>query len=399
MPVLHHSDALEARDQRDRPYLVVLRRVVSGVDLEARPGHAGADGEMVLVFAFRVEHRLGDELRVVERAGPFDGVFRVAPVAGAEACDLAIGFFPETALSWLGAQARKWIFNMGPSSSYLDIEEIEGIVVNQFLRGSLDPDVFEQVRLSAKEVGLDKIGAMARVNRSISPSQAFSLRDYERLNQASAALKGRVVCLTAGSGTSFQSPVADKASGRPLTERLVASDVMRRVESILSGLGAEVTVVAAEPEKAVDNRVQLIRQASPSLSISINCDSLDQPLANGVSAFYWGKPETGEIRSPIGHRAAELILKEVLARTTATDLGIHGRSWDILRLTSIPSIQLDIGYLSNPDEAGRLADPVFRQVLADAIVIAIQRLYLLEEDDEPTGTLALDDVRRFNPEL
>jgi N-acetylmuramoyl-L-alanine amidase len=149
----------------------------------------------------------------------------------------------------------------------------------------------------------------------------------------------------------------------------------------------------------VDNRVQLIRQASPSLSISINCDSLDQPLANGVSAFYWGKPETGEIRSPIGHRAAELILKEVLARTTATDLGIHGRSWDILRLTSIPSIQLDIGYLSNPDEAGRLADPVFRQVLADAIVIAIQRLYLLEEDDEPTGTLALDDVLRFNPEL
>jgi N-acetylmuramoyl-L-alanine amidase len=280
-----------------------------------------------------------------------------------------------------------------------------------FYYGHIDGEFGERTHLAVRELqqnlGLEPtgvadaplIGAMTRVNRSISPSQAFSLRDYERLNQASAALKGRVVCLTAGSGTSFQSPVADKASGRPLTERLVASDVMRRVESILSGLGAEVTVVAAEPEKAVDNRVQLIRQASPSLSISINCDSLDQPLANGVSAFYWGKPETGEIRSPIGHRAAELILKEVLARTTATDLGIHGRSWDILRLTSIPSIQLDIGYLSNPDEAGRLADPVFRQVLADAIVIAIQRLYLLEEDDEPTGTLALDDVLRFNPEL
>jgi hypothetical protein len=39
----------------------------------------------------------------------------------------AIGFFPETALTWLGALARKLIFNMGPSSSYLDIEEIEGI--------------------------------------------------------------------------------------------------------------------------------------------------------------------------------------------------------------------------------------------------------------------------------
>jgi N-acetylmuramoyl-L-alanine amidase len=279
-----------------------------------------------------------------------------------------------------------------------------------FYYGHIDGEFGERTHLAVRELqhnlGLEPtgvadaplIGAMARVNRSISPSHAFSLRDYERLNQASAALKGRVVCLTAGHGTSFQSSVTDKASGRPLTEKLVASDVMRRVESILSGLGAEVTVVAAEDEKAVDNRVQLIRKVSPSLSISINCDSLDQPLANGVSAFYWGKPETGEIRSPIGHRAAELVLKEVLARTTATDLGIHGRSWDILRLTSIPSIQLDIGYLSNPDEAGRLADPVFRQILADAIVIAIQRLYLLEEDDEPTGTLALDDVRRFNPE-
>jgi len=279
-----------------------------------------------------------------------------------------------------------------------------------FYYGHIDGEFGERTHLAVRELqqnlGLEPtgvadaplIGAMARVNRSISPSHAFSLRDYERLNQASAALKGRVVCLTAGRGTSFQSSVTDKASGRPLTEKLVASDVMRRVESILSGLGAEVTVVAAEDEKAVDNRVQLIRKVSPSLSISINCDSLDQPLANGVSAFYWGKPETGEIRSPIGHRAAELVLKEVLARTTATDLGIHGRSWDILRLTSIPSIQLDIGYLSNPDEAGRLADPVFRQILADAIVIAIQRLYLLEEDDEPTGTLALDDVRRFNPE-
>ncbi|QTG81807.1 N-acetylmuramoyl-L-alanine amidase [Arthrobacter crystallopoietes] len=279
-----------------------------------------------------------------------------------------------------------------------------------FYYGHIDGEFGERTHLAVRELqqnlGLEPtgvadaplIGAMARVNRSISPSHAFSLRDYERLNQASAALKGRVVCLTAGHGTSFQSSVTDKASGRPLTEKLVASDVMRRVESILSGLGAEVTVVAAGDEKAADNRVQLIRKVSPSLSISINCDSLDQPLANGVSAFYWGKPETGEIRSPIGHRAAELVLKEVLARTTATDLGIHGRSWDILRLTSIPSIQLDIGYLSNPDEAGRLADPVFRQVLADAIVIAIQRLYLLEEDDEPTGTLALDDVRRFNPE-
>jgi N-acetylmuramoyl-L-alanine amidase len=242
------------------------------------------------------------------------------------------------------------------------------------------------------------IGAMARVSRTISPSQAFSLRDYEHLHQSSAALKGRVVCLRAGRGSAQAEQAIDRASEQPLSQWSVASDITHRIESILSALGADVTVIG-DADATHAGHVRRIRDSNASLCVTINCDWLDQPAANGISAFYWGRPETGEIRSPIGHRAAELVLKEVLARTSMTDLGIHGRSWDTLRMTSVPSIQLDLGYLSSPIDSERLADPVFRQVLADAVVIAIQRLYLLEEEDEPTGTLALDDVLRFNPGL
>ncbi|WP_336714667.1 N-acetylmuramoyl-L-alanine amidase [Arthrobacter sp. USHLN218] len=243
------------------------------------------------------------------------------------------------------------------------------------------------------------IGAMARVSRTISPSQAFSLRDYEHLHQSSAALKGRVVCLGVGQGSATAEHAIDRASGRALSQWSVASDITHRIESILSALGADVTVIGDTSEMPHAKRMQRIKESNASLSVTINCDWLDQPAANGVSAFYWGRPETGEIRSPIGHRAAELVLKEVLARTSMTDLGIHGRTWDVLRMTSVPSIELDLGYLSSPIDSERLADPVFRQVLADAVVIAIQRLYLLEDEDEPTGTLAVDDVLRFNPGL
>jgi N-acetylmuramoyl-L-alanine amidase len=172
--------------------------------------------------------------------------------------------------------------------------------------------------------------------------------------------------------------------------------VTRRVQSILGGLGADVKVVAAGGTP--DGRIRQIKDSSASLSVAIHCDWLDQPAASGVSAFYWGRAETGEIRSPIGHRAAELILKEITARTGAPSLGVHARSWDVLRLTNIPSVHLDLGYLSNAGDAALLADPIMRQILADSVVIAIQRLYLLEEEDEPTGTLALEDVLRFNPE-
>jgi N-acetylmuramoyl-L-alanine amidase len=280
-----------------------------------------------------------------------------------------------------------------------------------FYYGHIDGEYGERTHHAVCELqlnlGLDASGvtddqliaSMDRINRTISPSQAFSLRDYERLNQASSALRGRTITIAPGTAELRSAEVPDAASGSPLTERLVAGDVAQRVKRIFSDLGATAEIVGKQPDEVGEDRVEAIRASSPSLSVAIHCDWLPQKAANGVSAFFWGRPESGEVRSPIGHRAAELILKEVVARTGSTDLGLHGRSWDVLRLPSTPSVQLDLGYLSSPLDAPRLADPIYRQILADSIVIAIQRLYLLEEDDEPTGTLALDDVLRFNPGL
>ena len=38
--------------------------------------------------------------------------------------------------------------------------------------------------------------------------------------------------------------------------------------------------------------------------------------------------------------------------------------------------------------------PDFRDVIAEALVIAIQRLYLAAEDDAKTGTLRISDLRK-----
>ncbi|MCC3281786.1 peptidoglycan-binding protein [Arthrobacter caoxuetaonis] len=235
----------------------------------------------------------------------------------------------------------------------------------------------------------DTVTAMSRVNRAISPSQAFALRDYERLDRSTAALRGRTITLNTGRSQTPSEHVTERLSGQPLTELLVASDVSERVERILKEFGAE--VVAWEPN-GTDPMSRL-----PSLNVDIHCDWLDQPAASGIAAYYWGLPSTGEPRSPIGQRAAILMIKELAARTDMESLGVHARTWDTLKLPGIPSVGIDLGYLSNFHDAHRLADPVFRQTVADSIVIAIQRLYLLEEEDQPTGTLVLDDVSRFNP--
>ena len=42
----------------------------------------------------------------------------------------------------------------------------------------------------------------------------------------------------------------------------------------------------------------------------------------------------------------------------------------------------------------RLGSPAFRDQLAEAMIVAIQRLYLSEDDDAKTGTLRISDLRR-----
>jgi len=68
-------------------------------------------------------------------------------------------------------------------------------------------------------------------------------------------------------------------------------------------------------------------------------------------------------------------------------------TWDLLRLTKAPAVRIDVGYASNPGDASRLARPDFRDVIAESLLIAIQRLYLSTEDDAKTGTLRISDLR------
>jgi N-acetylmuramoyl-L-alanine amidase len=59
----------------------------------------------------------------------------------------------------------------------------------------------------------------------------------------------------------------------------------------------------------------------------------------------------------------------------------------------MPAVRIEIGYLSNPGDAGRLADPDFRDVLAEAVVAAVQRLYLPPDQDQDTGSLRIPALR------
>ena len=94
-------------------------------------------------------------------------------------------------------------------------------------------------------------------------------------------------------------------------------------------------------------------------------------LSMGAFAtFYFGEP-LGGAQSEGGRLAAEHIQAEVCQRTDLSDCRSHPRTWDLLRLTTMPAVWVEMGYLSHPGDAARLTDPRFRDTLAEAIAVAV----------------------------
>ncbi|MFZ4107546.1 MAG: N-acetylmuramoyl-L-alanine amidase [Candidatus Planktophila sp.] len=170
-------------------------------------------------------------------------------------------------------------------------------------------------------------------------------------------------------------------------------DVAVRTEGRLLALGASVFLtrgVSNNPSEI--ERIAFTNQSGADLMISLHLDTYPNELAHGAATYFYGSDAHG-VHSIVGERFASLVQRELCARTDLTNCRTHAKAWDLLRLTRAPAVQIDCGYDSNSGDMERIARPDFRDVIAEALVIAIQRLYLAAEDDAKTGTLRIADLR------
>ena len=171
-------------------------------------------------------------------------------------------------------------------------------------------------------------------------------------------------------------------------------DVALRTEGRLLALGASVFLTRGERNNPSESeRIAFTNSSNADLMISLHEDSYKNENAHGVATYFYGSEAHG-VHSIVGERFASLVQREICARTDFANCRTHAMTWDLLRLTKAPAVRIDLGYKTNPGDIGRMSRPDFRDVIAEALVIAIQRLYLAAEDDAKTGTLRISDLRK-----
>ncbi|SDN25816.1 N-acetylmuramoyl-L-alanine amidase [Allokutzneria albata] len=233
-----------------------------------------------------------------------------------------------------------------------------------------------------------------RALRQLSPRarggrQVF-LREQENLRNSGPRLSGKRIVIDPGHGGQDRGVVV-----AGVAEADLVWDLARRLEGRMVATGMEALLSRGEqvcPAEA--DRAQFANKAGADLFLSLHTDANRSPLAEGVSTYHFGTGQ-GTTSSTVGEALAGLIQRELTARTGLLDCNTHPKTWETLRLTRCPAVRVEVGYLTNENDRRRLLDPAFRDIVAEGILVAVKRLYLLGENDQPTGTFTFKDLLQY----
>ncbi len=116
-------------------------------------------------------------------------------------------------------------------------------------------------------------------------------------------------------------------------------------------------------------RVQLIKGQKPAVVVSIHMNSIPSPKWSGAQTFY----DPGNKAE--GKMLAVLIQDELRGnlKNTSRSVGVVKDVYLMKELSDIPAALVEVGFLSNPGEAQRLADSEYQRMAAASIYKGILR--------------------------
>lgn len=120
----------------------------------------------------------------------------------------------------------------------------------------------------------------------------------------------------------------------------------------------------ASNEKTSDmkNRVKKMDSEQPDMVVSIHQNSYIDSSAKGAQVFYYSESEEGK-------KLAEILQKNLIeiADQENNRVAKANTSYYILKNTSAPTVIVECGFLSNPEEESRLISASYQEKLVEAL--------------------------------
>ena len=115
-------------------------------------------------------------------------------------------------------------------------------------------------------------------------------------------------------------------------------------------------------------RLSIMEQSKPALVVSVHQNSYPEESISGVQVFYYRD-------SLEGKKAAQLMQEQMIETLQPVKKreAKENSTYYILKKTTVPTIIVECGFLSNSTEAGLLVTPEYQEKVAWAIHMGIMR--------------------------
>ena len=197
-------------------------------------------------------------------------------------------------------------------------------------------------------------------------------------NMSLSAVAGHTIVLDPGHGGSDSGAVGPDG----IMEKTITLAVAQKVYNILVSNGAAVVMTrttdkdvyapndsAAEELQARVNVAEFLKNTD--IFISIHANSFTNPTANGTETFYYGPSYQGQ-------QLASFVQSEMIQANGLTDRGTSEANFYVLKHTSMPSILIELAFISNYNEESLLNSDTFQTLMAQAICRGINKYFQAE---------------------
>lgn len=210
----------------------------------------------------------------------------------------------------------------------------------------------------------------------------------------SLPLAGRIIALDAGHG----GPDGGAVSRQGLIEKDINLAVSLFLRDYLQQAGAVVVMTREEDKdlagadtkgfskrktEDLKSRVRFVEEKQADLLISVHMNSIPSPRWSGAQTFYY-------LNHGDSANLAALVQAELKRNLENTDRVAKpaDKKVYLLEATKIPSVLVEVGFLSHPGEAQLLGNEAYQRKVAASIYQGILRYYSGEKIETPA-----DDVR------
>ena len=214
---------------------------------------------------------------------------------------------------------------------------------------------------SADVVAPKKIGSASRGN-------------YDVLN--------KIVYLDAGHGG-----YDPGASYFGISEKSLTLAIQSRVKAKLEAEGYQVvTTRTSDTYVDLTDRSRAANASESDIFVSIHINASGSSAAQGIETYYYqpyaeypsrinAAYHANPTRLSMSDTLANAIQSSLINATGAQNQGVKRQTFAVLRETTAPAVLLELGFLSNPQEAARLNTSAYQETLANAIVAGIKSYY------------------------